>query len=149
MDLSRHLTRIRGDLESLGSLADQAAAEAASRIIGALDASLRLALLDVVIEAGEEVGAQLPSGRVEVRLEAGDPVLTYVEDPGAPASTPREEGPEARITLRLPETLKASVEIAAAEEGQSTNSWLVQTIARSLEPRRQRGTTRITGYARS
>jgi hypothetical protein len=149
MDLSRHLTRIRADLESLGTLADEASAEAAARIVGALEASLRLALLDLVSEAAAEVGAQLPSGRVEVRLEAGDPVLAYVEDPAAPAAPPREEGPEARITLRLPETLKAGVERAAAADGQSTNAWLVQTIARSLEPRRQHGATRITGYARS
>lgn len=149
MDLSRHLTRIRADLESLGSLADEASAEAAARIVGALEASLRLALLDLVTEAAAEVGAQLPSGRVEVRLESGDPVLSYVEDPVGPATPPREEGPEARITLRLPETLKASVERAAAADGQSTNAWLVQTIARSLEPRRQHGATRITGYARS
>jgi hypothetical protein len=149
MDLSRHLNRIRADLESLGSLADEASAEAAARIAGALEASLRLALLDVVTEAGAEVGAQLPSGRVEVRLEGGDPVLAYVEDPAAAAAPAREEGPDARITLRLPETLKASVERAAATEGQSTNAWLVQTIARSLEPRRQHGATRITGYARS
>ena len=48
-------------------------------------------------------------------------------------SAPRT--PHARITLRLPETLKASVEAAAAREGISVNAWLVQALARSIDRR--------------
>ena len=38
-----------------------------------------------------------------------------------------------RITLRLPESLKIAIETAAAEEGISTNAWLVRMIARWAE----------------
>ena len=57
----------------------------------------------------------------------------------------------ARISLRLPESLKASVERAAAGEGVSTNTWLVRAIARGLEPRtgRIRTGNRLQGYAQS
>jgi predicted HicB family RNase H-like nuclease len=54
-----------------------------------------------------------------------------------------------RITLRLPETLKASVEAAAASEGISTNAWLVRSIARVLDrrPHSKRSRNRLQGYA--
>jgi predicted HicB family RNase H-like nuclease len=57
----------------------------------------------------------------------------------------------ARISLRLPESLKTAVEQAAAREGVSTNTWLVRAIARATESRTQAHSTgkRLTGYARS
>ena len=45
-----------------------------------------------------------------------------------------EDGGTARITLRLPEQLKARVEDAAAREGFSVNTWLVRAVSRGLEP---------------
>ena len=57
----------------------------------------------------------------------------------------------ARITLRLPEGLKARAEAAAAREGASTNTWLVRAVSRALEPRTTRIRTgnRLQGYAQS
>ena len=56
----------------------------------------------------------------------------------------------ARITLRLPETLKGAVEAAAGREGVSTNTWIVRTLRRGLDPRpRGRTGNRIQGFARS
>ena len=56
----------------------------------------------------------------------------------------------ARVTLRLPETLKAIIDAAAQDEGVSANTWLLQQISRSANPKR-RGPTgrRMTGYGRS
>jgi len=61
------------------------------------------------------------------------------------------EDPEgtARITLRMPESVKARVEETAAREALSVNTWLVRTVARALDPApNPRGGRRITGYAR-
>jgi hypothetical protein len=54
-----------------------------------------------------------------------------------------------RITLRLPEKLKAAVEASAEQEGISTNAWLVRTIAHALElrPTRRGRHHRMQGYA--
>jgi hypothetical protein len=53
--------------------------------------------------------------------------------PPAPPSGPTEAGGDlARITLRLPEPLKAQVERAAATEGISVNAWLVRAIAAAI-----------------
>jgi hypothetical protein len=100
-----------------------------------------------VTEVANELTSQLPNGHVEVRLQDGDPALVFVEETAAVAPAP-EDALSARVTLRLPETLKASVEAAAAREGVSVNWWLIHPISLHLEtgPRR-RG--RLTGFARS
>ncbi|HEY2708243.1 MAG TPA: toxin-antitoxin system HicB family antitoxin, partial [Caulobacteraceae bacterium] len=47
--------------------------------------------------------------------------------PAQPAETFDDDDGEAtaRITLRIPETLKARAEVLAARRGQSLNTWLV------------------------
>ena len=56
----------------------------------------------------------------------------------------------ARITLRLPETLKTQAEDAAAREGVSTNTWLARAVAQAVGKRApKRAGSRVTGYAQS
>ena len=45
-----------------------------------------------------------------------------------------DTGDVARVTLRLPESLKEAVERAAAAEGISVNSWLVRAVAAAATP---------------
>ena len=147
MQLSPHLDAVQADLDAVAEAAGPEQAGSVRRVAAALGSSLRLHLLEAVTQAAHELSSQLPAGRVEVRLEAGDPVLFFLDE--APASTAyAAEDTSARITLRLPETLKASVEAAAAREGVSVNAWLVQALARAVESRPSRG-SRLTGYARS
>src|SRR5436305_6861841 len=76
--------------------------------------------------------------------------------PGPPPPLP-DSGDLARITLRLPEPLKAQVERLAAAEGISVNAWLVRAIASAVAGSGQapptRGRTglgrRVTGYAQA
>jgi hypothetical protein len=44
-----------------------------------------------------------------------------------------EDGPAARINVRLPEQLKAAIEETAAAEGRSVNAWLVRAAAAALQ----------------
>lgn len=153
MELSRHVAAIQSDLAAAAALGDEAAAEAGRRLSEALESSLHLRLLDVLTEAALDLDLQLSSGRVEVRLAGRDPQLVLVEEPAA-AGEPATPGDDlsARITLRLPESLKGSLEQAAAREGISTNAWIVRALARALEPRptrAQQSSKRIQGFARS
>lgn len=153
MELSRHVAAIQSDLAAAAALGDEAAAEAGRRLSEALESSLHLRLLDVLTEAALDLDLQLSSGRVEVRLAGRDPQLVLVEEPTA-AGEPATPGDDlsARITLRLPESLKGSLEQAAAREGISTNAWIVRALARALEPRptrAQQSSKRIQGFARS
>jgi hypothetical protein len=84
---------------------------------------------------------------VDVRLAGRDVSFVFVPDPGRDAGPPAEEDQSARITLRLPESLKARAEAVAAGEGASLNSWLVKAVARALDQRPSGH--RLRGFARS
>jgi hypothetical protein len=149
MQLDSHIDAIQQDLATTANLGDEAAAEAARRLSEALGSTLHLRLLDLLGEATLEISGQLGSGRVEIRLAGRDPELVVVTEE-APEAAPVASGEDysGRISLRLPESLKASVEAAAAQEGISTNAWLVKTIAHMLHTRSsRRSRNRMQGYA--
>ena len=151
MQLQRFIDSLKADLSAVAELGDETTADAAGRLVVTLQASVGLRLLDALSEAALELNEKLPSGHVEVRLSGQDPELVYVGDePEAPVAG-AEEGLTARITLRLPETLKVAVEAAATREGVSVNAWIVRALSRSTTagtPAVQSG-NRLTGYARS
>ena len=149
MQLDTHIQAIQADLAATAGLGDEATAEAARRLSEALTSTLHIRLLDLIGEAASEIGSQLDSGRVEVRLAGREPELVVVlEDlPDGIQVAPGEEY-AGRITLRLPETIKAGIEAAAAQEGISTNAWLVKTLAHTLHARStKRSRNRMQGYA--
>ena len=150
MQLDGHVQAIQQELAAAADRGDDELAEVARRMGEALAATLHLHLLDLLGEAALEIGGQLESGRVEVRLAGREPELVVITDevPDADQAAVGEEL-SGRITLRLPESLKAAVEAAAAGEGISTNAWLVRTIARSIHHRQpaRRGRNRMQGYA--
>jgi len=150
MNVAAYVEALQQDLANIAGIGDEAVAEAARRIAAALESSLRLRLTDALGEAAAELTNQLPDGHVEVRVSAGEPELVYVPDPGAPPPSGIEDL-TARITLRLPETLKTIVDAAAQEAGMSANTWLLQQITRSADPKRrnQPGGRRMSGYGQS
>ena len=135
MDLGPHLDAIRSDLEALAG-ADEALHEAMARLGRPLEASMQLRLLDVLSEASLELSSQLPSGHVDLRVAGRDAGLVFVGPPeliDAPASAADEEGGTARLTLRMPDALKSSVEAASDADGLSVNAWLVRAVKRALD----------------
>ena len=67
-----------------------------------------------------------------------------------PAPQGDDEGGTARLTLRMPESLKTRVEQAAGREGISTNAWLVRAIGSGLDRSTKRKVgSRVTGFAQS
>ena len=152
MDLTPYVDQLRRELVATADVGGDEARALAERLTGPLEASLRLALLSALSTAAEEITSQLAPGAVDVRLRGGDigfvvsgPVLPPEADeprpdPGpapAPATTAvpdTDEGGTARITLRVPEQLKARIEDAAAREGFSVNTWLTRAVTRGLEP---------------
>ena len=154
MDLTPHLDAIRTDLGSvLGT--NEELAEAMDRMARPLEASLQLRLLDILGDTALELTEQLPQGHAEVRVSGKDASVVYVGalEPPTPPAPPEEEGGMARLTLRMPEPLKAAVEEAADTMAISVNAWLVQAVQSALgrrqAPQRRSAGNRITGYARS
>ena len=156
MQMATFIEALRNDLESIAAVGDDPAAAAARRLTVALQSSAGLRLLDALGEVALEISGQLPSGHVEVRVSGQDAELVYVHEEEAEAA-PAGEDASARITLRLPEALKTSVEGAAGAEGVSVNTWIVRALTRSLSGGwGTRGGTwgprtgsRLTGFGRS
>jgi HicB family len=176
MNLEPYIESIRAQLDAAAEAGGDEARELAMRLAAPLDAAIQLALQDALAAATEEITVELAPGSVELRLRGREPQFVVTPPPpdrsaeepadaddagGAwAASRPGPEGDDsamARINLRMPEHLKARIEVAADGEGLSVNAWLVRAAAGRLERseggrRRERrapqGGQRYTGWAR-
>jgi hypothetical protein len=149
MQIDGYIQALREDLGRVAAIGDEATARAAELLSVAIESSVARRLQDVLAEAALELNTQLEAAHVEVRIVGRDPELVLVREDG---STPDQvdEAFSARITLRLPESLKQRIESAASREGASVNTWLVQALQRSVDSRRSSGGSgsrnRLTGY---
>ncbi|MET0801174.1 MAG: YlcI/YnfO family protein [Actinomycetota bacterium] len=151
METAPFLDAIEADLAAAVE-GDDDAGRSTARLSAVLRSSLQLRLFDAMGQASLELSEQMSSAHVEVRLAGRDVELVYVSDePIAPtAGEGDDDGGTARLTLRMPESLKAAVERAADREGRSTNAWLVAAVKRALEHRgRRRAGNRLTGFGQS
>jgi len=153
MQTAQFIEALQADLRELAQLGGDELVQAAHRLEGAVKQSATLRLIDALTQVALEVSSQLPNGHLDVRLAGQDPELIYVEDEGEePQAQSAEDGLTARITLRLPDSLKVALEKAADAEGVSVNTWLVRALQRSVSGgggRAVRSGRRITGYAQS
>ncbi|KZB82974.1 toxin-antitoxin system HicB family antitoxin [Amycolatopsis regifaucium] len=147
MDLTPFVDNVRRELAIAAEAGGAEASALAERLTAPLASAIRLALMDALSAASDEITRDLAPGSVEVRLRAGEvgfAVTPPTVEPAGPvaASTPEppvaspsdEEGATARINFRLPEHLKARVEEAAAAQGRSVNAWLVRAASAALQP---------------
>ena len=150
MQIEGYVQALREDLVRIAAVGDESTARAAELIAVALESSVARRLQEALGEAALELSSQIDSGRIEIRMAGGDPELVYVADEEAPAEA-ADEAFTARITLRLPESLKNRIETLAASHGLSVNTLIVQVLSRGAEPRTSSGGNRrrLTGYGRS
>ena len=153
MQTAQFIEALQADLRELAQLGGDELVQAAHRLEGAVKQSATLRLIDALTQVALEVSSQLPNGHLDVRLSGQDPELIYVEEEGEePQAQAAEDGLAARISLRLPDSLKVALEKAAEAEGVSLNTWLVRALQRSASSgggRAIRSGRRITGYAQS
>ena len=141
MDITPYVENLRRDLVATAESGSDEVRAAAERLALALDPAVRLALMEAISQAAAEITAEMPSGSVDVRLTGRE--LDFVVDgpsmapapPAPPAPPPPpsidesdEDGAVARITLRIPESVKAKAEELAARSGHSLNTWLVNVV---------------------
>jgi HicB family len=157
MDLTPYLENLRADLAAAAAPAGAETTRAAELLGHSLAASVRLALLEALSDAAAEITTRLTDASVEVRLRGreADLVVTRTAPeppavPGPAAAPPVDGGDLTRLTLRMPEALKAHVEQTAAAEGISVNAWLVRAVTAAISspaarPKDRPG-RRVTGY---
>jgi predicted HicB family RNase H-like nuclease len=151
MQIDGLIQALREDLVRVAALGDENTSRAAELLSVAIEASLGKRIQDALAEAALELNDQLESSHVELRIAGHDLQLVLVREDGT-APEQADEAFSARITLRLPESLKQRVESAAAREGASVNTWLVQALQRAVESRRSSSSgsrNRLTGYGRN
>jgi hypothetical protein len=138
MDITPYVESLRRDLVAAAEAAGPEAREATERLAFALDPAARLALMEAVSQAAAEITAEMANGGVDVRLSGRelDFVVHTTEAAPAEAATPApaatdesdDDGNVARITLRIPESVKTRAEEMAARSGHSLNTWLVNVV---------------------
>ena len=146
MDLQPYVDGVRHELTVAAAAGGPDAAELADRLSMPLDSAIRLALLEALSAAAEEITRELAPGSVDVRLRGRDP--HFAVDPGVEQSPEVPAVPESdddggtwRVTLRLPESLRTQVDAAARGEGLSVNAWLGRAVAAALGAGQSRRST--------
>ncbi|MDN3351810.1 hypothetical protein [Actinomadura sp. DC4] len=163
MDLTPYIDNLRRELAAAAEAGGEDARALAERLSVALDSAARLALLEALSAAADEITTDLAPGSVEVRLRGKNPDFVVTPPPTPPATSEEtsqptlrsalagalevtmgvrapyqeaaeETGGTSRITLRLPEHLKPLIDQAAGRMGLSVNAWLVRAVSAALEP---------------
>jgi hypothetical protein len=158
MDLSPYVESVRTGVANASSLADEHTQRVAERLGTAVESSTRLALIHALSDAAGSISAELAPSSVELRMVGQDPefvvsvqtadaeptLLMPEPEPGdeAPTDSPTTEAddePVARITLRLPQSVKTRVDEMASSEVISTNAWLIRAVMDALSDRSRPG----------
>ena len=169
MEIASYVTGIREELALAADAGGPEARAVAEQITAPLESAVRLALLDALSAAADEITRDLAPGSVHLRLQGREPsfVVTLpsaeapaepepaATPPAAPAGPEGEDSATARINFRLAESLKARIETAAEQAGLSVNGWLTRAAAATLDTaspaaarRAPRGGQHYTGWVR-
>ncbi|MBU2667056.1 DUF1778 domain-containing protein [Actinoplanes bogorensis] len=148
MDLTSYVSNLGREFATLAEAGGEESRALVERLTGPLESAIRMTLLEALTAAADEITRDLAPGSVELRLRGRDPEFVVasapVEAPAAAASDHNmtvsdtelpyaEDGPAARINVRMPEQLKTLIEEAAAKEGRSVNAWLVRAAAAGVQ----------------
>jgi hypothetical protein len=155
MDLTPYVDHLRRQLAAAAEVGGDDARALAERLTASLESAGRLALLEALSAAADEITRDLAPGSVEVRLRGRDADFVVTQPPAdrpyaqaetvtaAPPTPPEpDDGGTARISLRVPDQLKGRIEEAAGREGLSVNAWLVRAVSAAIQPE---GTPRQPG----
>jgi hypothetical protein len=158
MDLTPYVASLGRELLTAVEASGDDAGAVVERLTASMESAIRLALLEALSAAADEITTDLAPGSVEVRLRGRDPGFVVTPPPAEPAEAPSgglrnalagaievtmgvrppateadESGGTSRITLRLPEHLKPRIDEAAGRVGLSVNAWLDSAVSAALD----------------
>ncbi|WP_090049849.1 ribbon-helix-helix protein, CopG family [Lentzea fradiae] len=148
MDLTPYVASLGRELVAAVETGGDEASALVERLTVTMESAIRLALLEALSAAADEITADLAPDSVQVLLRGRDPEFVVTRRApetraeAAPEPAPAEDaagfedGATVRINVRLPEALKAAVDEAAAKEGRSVNAWLVRAASAQLNARK-------------
>ncbi|WP_067702699.1 hypothetical protein [Nocardia jejuensis] len=144
MNLDKYTAQLRENLIAAAALGDEKTQSTAAALAAATENSARLVLLAALSDLATEVSAEIGDRTVHVSIDGTDALVDVRKSAGA---APEEDehpsfedmtGDISRVTLRLVEQIKARAEDAAAQSGQSLNSWLSTAVQGALRDQMKR-----------
>lgn len=136
MDLNKYTAQLRADLIAAAALGDEKTQATAAALAAAAESSTRLILLSALSDLATEVSTALGDRTVHVSVDGTDATVDVRKNTATTSDDhPTFEemtGDISRVTLRLVEQLKSRAEEAAAQSGQSLNSWLSGAVTGAL-----------------
>jgi len=151
MNLDPYVETVRTGVTNAAALADEQTQSLAARLGATIDSSTRLALIEALSDAVGVISADLAPGSVELRMAGSEPQFVVAvpqpngeptmllpeqeqrDEPTDPFAETADDEQVARISLRLPASVKGRVDELADEAGISTNAWLVRAITNAIE----------------
>lgn len=131
MDLTPYVDNLRRELAVAAAAGGEDARALAERLTGTLESATRLALMEALSAAADEITRDLAPGSVEVRLRGRDPSFVVTQPL---AGEPDEDDPRAARSDSLRSALAGAVEVAMG----------VRPPAESPADAEDGGTSRIT-----
>ncbi|GAA1428105.1 hypothetical protein GCM10009616_06960 [Microlunatus lacustris] len=162
MELSPYVESVRRGVSDTAALADEHTRQVAERLGAGVESATRLALMQALADAAGEISVELAPGSVDLRMQGAEPTFVVTLPPSAaqavtvlePPDEPATEDPltadadeqQARVSLRLPQSVKEKVDEYADVEGVSTNTWLLHRVLEALADRTRGGRGRSQGW---
>lgn len=162
MELSPYVESVRRGVSDAAALADDHTRQVAERLGTGVESAARLALIQALADAAGEISVELAPGSVDLRMQGAEPTFVVTLPPSAaqgvtvlePADEPAADDPpttdadeqQARVSLRLPQSVKEKVDEYADAEGVSTNTWLLHRVLEALADRTRGGRGRGQGW---
>jgi hypothetical protein len=147
MDLTSYVDSLRRALAVAAEAGGEDARELAERLTGPLESAARLALLEALSAAADEITRDLAPGSVEVRLRGRDPGFVVT---APPIDRPPAAGPESSLRGALTSAVEVAMGVrppaaaapAEADEGSGT-SRITLRLPDHLKPRIDEAASRM------
>ena len=150
MNITPYVDSVRNGVRNAAALADESTRQIADRLGNVMDAATRLAIIDALCDAADTISADLAPASVVVRMAGSEPrFVVSIPDRGSEPTlllsgadgepepdVDLDDEPVARISLRLPASVKSRVDEIADRDQISTNAWLLRAIMDALGTRR-------------
>jgi hypothetical protein len=127
MQTSWFTETLRSDLEAVGSMGSDKAMKVADRMITVALPLAKARMLEAMSMALGELSGVLGVEGIDLRVSGDEVTFVPAQSTAAPPSVD-QSGEQARFSLRLPDDLKNRVDTRAANEGISTNTWIVRAL---------------------
>lgn len=138
MHLDTRVAQVQDQLAAAAALGDERTREIATGLALAAAPAVRLAIIDSVAAAADEITAALldhpGAPAISLRADGAEIRLSVQASACEPDGELRRDDADtsARISLRLSGALKSEIDAAADADGISVNTWLVRAASAAL-----------------